>query len=389
MKKKVIIVGGGFGGVYTTKNLLRFGFEVILINDHNYFTFSPLLHEVATGGLDVPDIIFEYESFFRSDNFSFIRGRARDVNFENKSVLVDDLSLQADFLVIATGSKTRKRGIEGAQYAIELKTIDDAKHIKKNIIELVQGTKRDITISVIGAGPTGVELVLEIGQFINRLNDLISNVSCKLRLINNTETILGNFSTKIQNYALDTLKKSGVEVCNSTNVVSIHSDYIVINNNRQLKSDMTILVAGVTPNAKCIDQKILHSSGHIQVNKFLQVTNYKNVFALGDVVTSDNVRFPKLAQVATNQADIVAMNINNITKHKSLVPFDLHLKGLLISLGRNKGAGDIFGITVTGFIAWFIWRTVYLFKTPGIANKLKVAFSWTLHLFTKRSLVED
>ena len=136
MSKKVIIIGGGFGGVYTARHLLHFGFDVILISDRNYFTFTPMLHEIATGGLAVGDIIFEYESFFKNSHFSFIRGKVKNIDCENHSVLVDDLVLQGDFLVIATGSKSRRFDIQGIENTTELKNIDDAKKIKKKIIEL-------------------------------------------------------------------------------------------------------------------------------------------------------------------------------------------------------------------------------------------------------------
>ncbi len=387
MKSPIVIVGGGFGGVYTAKNLLKAGLPVLLISEHNYFTFTPLLHEVATGNLTSKDILFEYSDFFDSKHFRFVRGHVDKINFEKHHLHVGDTKYSYQYLVIATGSATNFYSMKGTEHCHTLKSVEDALRIKRHVLELAQGTKQRVCLNVIGGGPTGMELILELSDLLKELKKFNSDLNYHLRLINASDTLLRPFSQRIQRYAQKTLEKAGIEVV--LNAIAKELTATTIKTSvGDFDTNLTILAAGVTPRTECAAD-VLNESTHIDVNEHLQVKGYKNVFALGDVISMGDVRIPKLAQTATQEASVVAENIKRLhKKRKHLRSYKVDLKGMLVSLGTYNGAGDLFGITLKGFPAWWLWRTVYLFKTPGPTNKLRVAFSWTISLFSGKDLVE-
>lgn len=388
MKSPIVIVGGGFGGVYTTKRLLKAGLPVLLISEHNYFTFTPLLHEVAAGSLTSTDILFEYSDFFDSKHFRFVRGHVDKIDFEKHHVQIGKTTYRYQYLVIATGSTTNFYSIRGTEHCHTLETVEDALRIKRHVLELAQGTKQRVCLNVIGGGPTGIELILELKDLLDALKTFNLDLDVHLRLINATDTLLRPFSSRIQQYALKSLKRNNIEVILGATAKKLTSSTVKTTVG-DFDTNLTILTAGVMPRTQCA-KDVLDKSTHIDVNEHLQVNGYKNIFALGDIIAMGETRIPQLAQTATQEACVVAENIKRLyKKRKNLLSYHVNLKGMLISLGTHNGAGDLFGITLKGFPAWWIWRTVYLFKIPGLTNKLRVAFSWTLGLFSGKDLVEQ
>jgi NADH:ubiquinone reductase (H+-translocating) len=388
MKSPIIIVGGGFGGVYTAKHLLKAGLPVLLISEHNYFTFTPLLHEVAGGNLTSKDVLFEYSDFFDNKQFRFVRGTVDNIDFKGHHVHVGKSSFSFQYLVIATGSSTNFYSMKGTEHCHTLKTIEDALRIKRHLLELAQGTSHKVFVNVIGGGPTGIELILELKSFLDEIKKLNPDMNCHLRLINAGDTLLRPFPQSIQEYAKKTLEKNDIELVQNAIAKELTPTKIKTTAG-DFDTNLTILAAGVTPRTSCATQTKLDDRSHVCVDENLQVKGYQNIFALGDVVVMNEKPVPKLAQVATQQAKVVAENIIRLhSKNKNLVAYEVKLKGMLVSLGTHNGAGSIFGITIKGFIAWWLWRTVYLFKTPGLTNKLRVAFSWTIALFSGKDLVE-
>ncbi len=387
-QESVVIIGGGFGGVYAAKHLLRAGLSVTLVSDRNYFTFMPLLHEVATGNLVTHDIVFEYESFFKHKNFHFVSGKVTALNTTERTVMVQDAAIPYTYVILATGAVTNHYDISGIEHAFELKSIADAIALKQAIISRVQSLKHSVAINVIGAGPTGIELVLEIDQLLKQLQKNDASISFTLRLLNASETILRPYPKKVQSYAAAVLNACDIPLEGNVCVAEITPTSVLTNAGKVYDSDITILAAGVVPNVSYVPAELLDKDNHVAVNEYLQSRD-QHVFALGDIVAINGKSVPKLAQIATDQANIVAQNIAALVNGASMNAYSMKLKGMLISLGKGKAAGVIGSVVVTGFIAWFIWRTVYLFKTPGLVNKLRVAFSWTLNLWAKRNTAEQ
>ena len=387
MIEPIIVVGGGFGGIYTTKHLLNAGLPVLLISEHNFFTFTPLLHEVATGSLTTSDVTFENSSFFRSKRFRFVRGTVDNIDLKQHKVYIGETSFEFQSLVIATGSTTHYYNISGTEHCLPLKTIEDALQIKRRVLELAQNADHDVRINVIGAGPTGVELVLEINDLLHSLQKRNTDLSYHLRLINAGDSILAPFTKSVQSFAQRVLENAGIEIVHKA-IAKEFTASKIITTAGNFDTNLTIMAAGVTPQTQCVDQEHVDEREHIHVNEHLQVRGYENIFALGDIIVMNGQPIPKLAQTAVQEAKVVAQNIMRLQKKQPLVSCSLKLKGSLVSLGAKQGAGTIFGMTVKGLFAWWLWRTVYLLKTPGLTNKLRVAFSWTLNLFTGRDLSE-
>ncbi len=386
-KHPIIVVGGGFGGVYTAKYLLKKGFRVLLISEQNFFTFTPLLHEVATGNLTRSDIIFEYESFFRNSRFEFLRGKVTKLDLEKQKVFTRKNSHAFSYVVLATGAKTNYFNLKGAEHTLPMKTIEEAVAIKQRLIELAQGETKRICVNVIGGGPTGVELILEIEQFLAAIKKRTEGVMYELRVIQGDKTILPFFSPKTQVYAKKTLKKHGIKVFSGTYATEATASKIKTTKGT-FNSNLTIMTAGVMPRTKCANKSMLDDKSYVCVDDFLQIEKTKNAFALGDIIVQNGERLPKLAQTAADQAKIVAENIARTKSGRKLIPYKMKLQGTAISLGFGRGAANIFGIHLKGFLAWWLWRTIYLMKTPGMKNKLRVSFSWTLNLFTGKNLTE-
>ncbi len=387
-KHPVIVVGGGFGGVYTSKELLKRGFKVLLISEHNYFTFTPLLHEVATGNLTRSDIIFEYESFFHDKKFEFLRATVTKLDLKNKKIIFEKESLSFSYIVVATGAKTNYRKLIGKEHILPLKTIEHAIEIKKRLIELSQGSTKNVCVNVVGGGPTGVELILEISQLLEQVKRRTEGLTYDLRLIQGGDTILPFFGPAIQKYAVKALKDNGIEVVYKTYATEVTVSKIKTTNGT-FDSNVTILTAGVTPRTECANQSMLDDRSHVCVDDFLQIEGAKHAFALGDIIVQNREPIPKLAQTAVDQAKVVAENIARAKSGQKLVAYKMKLDGVAISLGHRHGAAQIFGVTARGLIAWWMWRTIYLLKTPGLKNKLRVMFSWTLSVFTGKSLTEE
>jgi len=391
MKKKILILGGGFGGVYVTKYLLKKGFQITLINDKNYFLFTPLLVAATAGTLNKDDIIFDYLDFFNNKKITFIKDNIKKIDTEKKEIILENnYSETYDYLVIATGSKTNYYGIKEEKYTYPLKNIIDANNIKRKIISLCSSNKHEIlNINIVGAGPTGIELSIELEDLICEIEkNLKKKIKRKINLINATPNILPQLKKKNQKYVKNSLKKDNINLILSAQVSQIKENSIIINN-QEMPSSITIWTAGVKPNTQMINKNYLDKNQKIIINDYLQIDSKKEIFALGDIITHLEYRFPPLAQTATKQARIVSQNIINLIEKKPLKKYKLKLKGVLISLGKKNAIGEIKNITLKSHFGWFIYRTIYLFKMPGNLNKLKIIFTWTIYLFKKKNLVED
>ena len=387
MSKKIVVVGGGFGGVYTAKYLLKKGYKVLLVSEQNYFTFTPLLHEVATGSLIQHDVTFEFESFFKSRMFEFVRGHVESVDPKKRVVKTKEDELSYDYLVLATGSRTHTHKIQGVQHALELKNIIDAMAIKHAVVSLAH--KREaINLTVVGGGPTGVELVFELDRLLVSLKRKHPRLKWSLRIIHSREHFCGPDSSPVARHIAHLMKQRHIQP-----VVNAYAEVVtpttVQTTAGTFDSDVTILVAGVRPNTDFIKGVFERDErAFLLIDAYGRVSGHSEVFALGDMANFEIPEIPQLAQTAVQQACVVADNIDRTVKKQDLRVMKMNIRGMLFSLGYGNGVGQIGPWTVKGVLAWYLWRTVYLFKTPGLANKLRVAFSWTIGLFQGRNLSE-
>lgn len=390
-KHSVVIIGGGFAGVFAAHTLLQRGITVTLVSQTNHFTFTPLLHEVATGSLIAHDATFEYEGFFHSKSFHFVRGRVVHIDRQAKEIELEEGGRVAyGILVVATGSVTNEYAIKGVEHAYVLKSIEDAVELKRAMLARAQDLKRHVSVTVVGGGPTGLELIFDIDRMLKALKRRARGSDYDLRLVHATDVFCRGGGERIQAYIGRALKRARIEVVCGAYAQAITPSQVHTSVG-SFHSDVTILCAGVRPQTDAFRGDLaLDKQGHIPVHSSMQSVEDPHVFAIGDVVTIGNQPPPKLAQTAVRQAAIAAHNIGCLLKDKNaiLTNYKPNVIGVLFSLGYGDGVGTIGSVMVKGVFAWYLWRTVYLFKTPGLWNKLRVAFSWTMDLFQGRNLTE-
>jgi len=316
---------------------------------------------------------------------------------------VDDFTLDYDYLVIALGSKTNYYEIPGAEkYSFSLKSADDAIRLKNQFVHCFEKASLDpksankfLTFVIVGGGATGVELAGEMSDLLYKTfcklysKEIVSKV--KIILIEKGKELIPQFSSKLRVKALNTLKKKGVDVLLEKGVVEVGEDFVKLDDGSTIETKTVIWTAGIMPNVPEILGNIeKDDKGRLVVNEHLQVKNYDNVFALGDVscFIQDQKPLPQLAQVATKQAKTVALNIKNLIEDKKLEKFVYKHTGDLISIGRFYAIGEIKGISFSGIFAWFLWRGVYLSKMVSFRDQVKTLIDWLLNLFLPRDVTE-
>lgn len=394
-KKRLVIIGAGFGGIKLVRELfskkLEEYFEIIIINRDNYFLFSPMLHEVATGGLDDELVIDSIREITDRCKAEFLQDTVLSVNFEERILQLTNSKITYDVLVLATGSKTNFYGLKSQhKNVIQLKSVEDARLIRNSIIETFEKNERPhkiVNFLVVGGGATGVELAAELSEYVN--NDLVPLYSVngskiKIVLVSGSQSLIPDYDKGLQNKARDYLKKLGVGLITGEHVTKISKNVAVLEKGKELPFDLAFWVAGVKPNLPSFSQQLMcDDSGQLLVNDFLQ-TSYNNVYAIGDIVHGS----PMLAQVAEDHAQFLAKKLSNDLKNIPTKPFKLKLKGKLLSLGQKNALGTLFGINISGRAVWFLWRTIYLSKIPTTKKKIKIAVNWTVNLFYPRNVTK-
>jgi NADH:ubiquinone reductase (H+-translocating) len=402
--KNVVIVGGGFGGIYAARGLLRYfknnnNICITLINPTNYFLFIPMLHEVATGTLCGHSLAEPIRELLHGKNFTFLKDTVTSVDLMKKHVRITKKSLPYDYLVLATGSEINYFGVPGAEkHTLKLKSMNDAIHLKNHLIESIEHSfsstnakekKKFASVAIVGAGATGIEVAVEVREFVNQILDSNkrNKTDAQVFLIQSGDRVLPQFPT-LQKNAREALDNSCVTVLCGSPVIQVMKDKVMMKNGKTIAAHTILWTAGIKPHTVKTVPKATDEKGRFIVNSMLQLGKYPDVFVIGDCASytqpSDKQPLPALAQVATEQGKHVARNIYHHLKKQQLEPFYYKLRGVMMSLGKRKGIGIVKGVKIQGFIAWFFMRTVYLFKILGARNRMKTAWAWTLDLFMKR-----
>lgn len=404
-KKHIVIVGGGFGGIYTYKSLRKsFGnqCDITIIDKQNHFLFTPLLPEVATGGLDHHNVVEPIREII-DHRTRFIQGVVSRVQPQDQQIVLENNdTLQYDALVLALGSQTFFFGTPGAQeHSYILKTLKDAVSIRNRYIDMFERASREsdpekrrelLRFVIVGGGPTGVELAGEAADlFFKTLDQQYAEIIAEdvsLVLVNAGPALVGMFSEKLQQYAQSGLVRSGVVVMNNARVSVIDKDGVELADGSRIDAPTVVWAAGVSANSiDCTDGTFTLEQGKICVLETMQVDQYPEIFVIGDmshIAVNDGRGYPMTAQVAKQQGDQTGVNIFNFFNNKELNSFVYHEKGLLASLGRFDAIAQIGKVGFTGIVAWFMWRTVYLFNFASWRKRLRIVFDWTIGLFTRR-----
>lgn len=406
--QRVVIVGAGFGGVYTYLNLakrlssLPNKTKITIVSPHNYFLFTPLLHEVASGSIHASNIVQPLRQILDHGNAEVVVDKATGIDLANNKLITTKYELEYSYLVIAAGATTRQYNFP-LQHVLELKNLQDARHIKNRVIKCLDEADRAIdtkeraallTFVVIGGGPTGVELAAELHDFIfNTLLRLYPNVSKEevhLYLVHAGSELVHHFDEKIRQKSRRVLeKKYNLHLLFNSLVENIEDGVVHLRDGKTIFTKTPIMVAGVSPvEIPCTPKIAISPSGQIEVNKFLQLPGYPRVYVIGDMalIKDGNITVPQTAQAAVAEAKITAKNIIAEIKNEPLQAFHYRERGQLVSLGNWNAAGKIGPFGVSGPLAWWIWRTVYATKIIGWTNRVRVVIDWTIGLFYPRDI---
>lgn len=416
-KKRIVIVGNGFGGIYTLLNLHKYfpeknKLEIILIGDKNHFLFTPLLHEVATGGVHVSNVTEPVRKIFGCCITKFHLGKVDKVNTTEKYVEVSNekeklgFRLDYDFLVLAHGSKTNYYGITGAdKYTFSLKTLNNAIDIKNHCIDMLERAseehdeekrKKMLHFIVVGGGATGVELVAEITEFARDTfahyysHKIMRDV--KITLVHGADELLPQFNHKLRKKAEKVLRDRGVNILLNKKVSEVKSGEVIFSDGENLIGENIFWMAGVTPNDMIFDiEPTKIKDGRILTDHYLRMQGHENIFVIGDAGAfeiSENIYAPQLAQIAVRQAKQVAKNIVAITHGQKPKEYKYRNLGSLISIGKWSAVGEIMGISFSGRLAWFMWRMVYLSKIISGRKRLVTFIDWSINYFFPRDISE-
>lgn len=400
---RIIVIGGGFGGLELVKGLRNLKAQVVLFDKYNHHTFQPLLYQVATSGLETSSIVFPFrKGFAKQPEFYFRLGEVNQIKPEENYIETSIGGIKYDYLVIATGATTNYYGnSELEQKAMAMKTITDAIKVRNRIIRNMEFAlltdDNEIMNSlmdfvIVGGGPTGVELA-------GALSELKHNVFPKdykeldlkhmdIHLVEAGPRLLNGMSQKASDKALQYLTKMGVKVHLNLAVKSYDGYQVIFNNNEKLITRTLVWAAGVKGNPiNGLNPEVVAKNSRIKVDQFNRVKGYENIFAIGDVALMEGDQkftngHPMMAPPAMQQGQLLAENIRRLIAKKQMKPFEYKDKGSMATVGRNKAVVDLKGLKTQGFLAWYIWMFVHLISIIGFRNKVFTFFSWVWSYFS-------
>lgn len=394
---RIVIIGGGFGGVSLAKKLSKQEVQVVLIDKNNYHTFQPLLYQVSTGGLEPDSIAYPLRKVLIGyDNFYFRLAEVDNIDTAAKKLNTNIGEISFDYLVVATGSETNFFGNkEIEKNAMSMKSIPQSLNLRSLILENFEQAlltddyhERDALMNfvIVGGGPTGVELsgaLAEIKKGIlpKDYPDLDTR-RAQINLVQGGDCLLPGFSAQASKKAEDFLEKLGVQVWKGVRVTGYNGKTVTTKTDLKFDAATVVWAAGVKgAGIKGLDAEgVIAGGNRINVNEYNQVIGHPDIFAIGDIAcmaTEDNPRgHPMVAQPAIQQGNLLGKNLVNLIDNKPMKPFVYFDKGSMATIGRNKAVCDIKKFRFQGVFAWFVWMFVHLFFLIGFRNRMVVFINW-------------
>jgi len=416
MATRIVVLGGGFGGMYAARALrkrLREKAEIEIINAENYFVFQPLLPEVGAGSITPAHAVSPLRFLLRG---VFVRKAVVDsVDFERKVVIVFQgiqrrpTEVPYDHLVIALGQGvdlSRMPGLE--EHALKMKSLEDARRLRGHIIEQLEhaqvtqlpDTKRGaLTFTVVGGGFSGIETLGEMKELVDRSLPFYPGIApseVRFLLVEYADRILGEMPARLQRYATEHLKRRGIELMLKTGVASATHRQLVTSTGEAIDTRTIVATIGNAPLPVVARMGLPSERGRISVDRNLNVSGHADLWALGDCAmiplkegaTERGDFAPPTAQFAVREAKTIARNVAASIEGGPKRAFSYRSRGALASLGAHRGVAEVFGVQITGFAAWVLWRSYYLALLPGVLTRIQVMINWSLDLLGARNLVQ-
>ena len=408
-KHKVVVIGGGFGGLTVVKKLAYEPVEVLLIDRSNHHLFQPLLYQVATGGLSPANIAMPLRTLVRyQSNCKSILGEVASVDVKKQEVvLTDGDRFGFDTLVVAAGAVTSYfNHPEWADNSVGLKSLDDALKIRGRILRSferaerstdVQEQARLLTFVVVGGGPTGVEMAGAIAELAHHsMRNEFRNIkpeSARVILVEGQSRPLTMFREDLSAQACKDLERLGVELRMGVQVKAVSPDEVELSTGEKLSTHTVIWAAGVSGNplGAAISQATgiaLERGQRIPVGADCSVSGYPNIFVIGDLAAftpqGETQTLPGVAPVATQQGQYVGKLIHNrLNGNPAPPPFSYFDKGSMATIGRGRAIAQVKGFGMTGFLAWMAWLFIHVLLLVGFQNRLLVLTQWAVNFLTQ------
>lgn len=401
-RKRLVIIGGGFGGLKLARKLKDSKFQIVLLDKNNHHIFQPLLYQVATAGIEPSAISFPFRKIFKRRKYFHIRiCEAQQVIPEDNVLETSIGTLSYDYLVIATGCRTNYFGNdELALRTMALKNTSEALFNRNQILESFEKAQNIsdpeerkclMTFVIVGGGATGIELsgaLAEMKSFVlpQDYPDLDMDFM-RIILVDAAPRLLSAFSEKSSEEVANYLLKRGVEIKNNVQVLGYEDGKMTLNDGSTLETMNVFWVAGVRANSLEGLSKDTYGPGNrLQVDGYNRVRGYSNLFAIGDTALMISPEYPKghpqVVQPAIQQAHNLIANLHRIERGLEMKPFVYHNKGSMATIGRNNAVVELKKVRFSGFLAWAVWLFIHLMSIVGVKNRLFIFVDWMWSYFT-------
>jgi len=395
-KKRIVIVGCGFAGLKLARKLRNSGFQVVIVDKHNYHQFQPLFYQVATAGLEPSAISFPLRKIFQHYQDYHIRiAEVTNVDTDKQQLWTTKGIIQYDYLVLTQGASNFFFGMNSMESLSKpMKSVSEALDLRNTLLQnfedaLAATTEEDqegfLNLVVVGGGPTGVEVsgaLADMRKYVlGKDYPELNQEKIHIYLIEGTDRLLLALSNKSSEKAKEFLERLRVNVVLNTQVKNYDGKFIETSDGKKIRTNLVIWTAGIT-GAK-IDGLRDHTYGknnRILVDNYNQVKGYSNIFALGDVSLMEEAKFPhghpQVAPVAIQQAGLLAKNLVRIHVQKELIPFAYRDKGTMATIGRNLAIVELPNARFYGTFAWLVWMFIHLMSIVGIRNRFLILINW-------------
>jgi NADH dehydrogenase len=413
-KTRIVIAGGGFAGLYAAKYFdktlaRRSDVEVTLIARENFILFTPMLHEVAAGDLSASDIVNPLRHILRHVNFVEADVQSVDLNARKIRCIygIEDAALELEFdhLLLALGSETNFFDNQGIRdWAVTMKNIMDATLLRNRMVALLEtaALERDetarrelLTFVTAGGGFAGAETTGAVNDFLRetaRFYPSLREDLIRVVVVHPGSYLLPELGEELGRYAERKLIERKVEVIKGARVASYDGSVVKLNDGRSIPATTLIWTAGVKPSPVIASLAVAKEKGRVRVDENLAVPGATGLWAVGDCAavpdSASGQFYPPTAQHGLREGVIAAKNIERTILGQPVKPFRFKTLGLLAAIGHRTGVAMVFGMKFSGFVAWWLWRSVYLLKLPRLAKKLRVMIAWTLDLCFGRDITQ-
>jgi NADH dehydrogenase len=402
-QKRVVIVGAGFGGLMLAEKLAKHDYQIVLIDKNNYHQFQPLFYQVAMAGLEPSSISFPLRKLFQNrDNVHIRITSAHKVIPEQKCICTNLGIVNYDYLVLAMGANTNFFGNKQIEEnAMPMKSLSEAITLRNKVLQNyekaisttdLQEREAIMSVVVVGGGPTGVEVAGTLAEMKKMIlpkdyNNELDFERMKIHLIEGSENVLDAMSIEASTKAEEYLERLGVHVITGTLVNGYDGEYASLTNGSTIRTDNLVWAAGIKSNRlEGFKKNDFARGGRFLVNKYNQLANHTDIFAVGDLAQMESDEYPsghpQMAQPAIQQGKLLAKNFVRMSKNKPLKAFEYRDLGSMATVGRNLAVVDLPFWKFQGLFAWLIWMFVHLMSLLGVKNKVFVFLNWVWSYIT-------